>query len=88
NKPTTQYPSTPGFISNHWYGRWGQVTGPPLPERRPLARRDCADAGDGRRACLGGGRPLAAPPLRRLCDSARGRAAHLAAQQAFLARAG
>ncbi|MEQ7532484.1 hypothetical protein ABQF54_20495, partial [Xanthomonas campestris] len=26
NKPTTQYPSTPGFISNHWYGRWGQVT--------------------------------------------------------------
>ncbi|WP_425599018.1 hypothetical protein, partial [Xanthomonas perforans] len=25
NKPTTQYPSTPGFISNHWYGRWGQV---------------------------------------------------------------
>ncbi|MEB2159742.1 DUF6216 family protein, partial [Xanthomonas campestris pv. campestris] len=22
---TTQYPSTPGFISNHWYGRWGQV---------------------------------------------------------------
>ncbi|WP_216581715.1 hypothetical protein, partial [Xanthomonas campestris] len=28
--PTTQYPSTPGFISNHWYGRWGQVTGPTL----------------------------------------------------------
>ncbi|MEA9826060.1 hypothetical protein VDF98_21965, partial [Xanthomonas campestris pv. raphani] len=27
NKPTTQYPSTPGFISNHWYGRWGQVSG-------------------------------------------------------------
>ncbi|MCE4373698.1 transposase, partial [Xanthomonas hortorum pv. hederae] len=26
NKPTTQYPSTPGFISNHWYGRWGQVS--------------------------------------------------------------
>ncbi|WP_220369725.1 hypothetical protein, partial [Xanthomonas campestris] len=26
HKPaTTQYPSTPGFISNHWYGRWGQV---------------------------------------------------------------
>jgi hypothetical protein len=22
----TQYPSTPGFISNHWYGNWGQVT--------------------------------------------------------------
>ncbi|WP_431769262.1 hypothetical protein, partial [Xanthomonas campestris] len=28
NKPTTQYPSTPGFISNHWYGRWGQVNTP------------------------------------------------------------
>ncbi|MCD0253646.1 hypothetical protein JWH16_07300, partial [Xanthomonas campestris pv. campestris] len=27
HKPaTTQYPSTPGFISNHWYGRWGQVS--------------------------------------------------------------
>jgi hypothetical protein len=23
--PTTQYPSTLGFISNHWYGHWGQV---------------------------------------------------------------
>ncbi|MBZ3439989.1 RICIN domain-containing protein, partial [Xanthomonas perforans] len=30
NKPTTQYPSTPGFISNHWYGRWGQVSGTPV----------------------------------------------------------
>ncbi|MEB1940252.1 hypothetical protein VDR55_21755, partial [Xanthomonas campestris pv. campestris] len=29
-KPTTQYPSTPGFISNHWYGRWGQVKKPKL----------------------------------------------------------
>ncbi|MEB1183829.1 hypothetical protein VDR72_21105, partial [Xanthomonas campestris pv. campestris] len=29
-KPTTQYPSTPGFISNHWYGRWGQVSTPLL----------------------------------------------------------
>ncbi|MCM8564989.1 hypothetical protein, partial [Thauera linaloolentis] len=26
NRPTTQYPSTPGFVSNHWYGQWGQVT--------------------------------------------------------------
>ncbi|MEA0762089.1 hypothetical protein VDP62_12495, partial [Xanthomonas campestris pv. campestris] len=32
NKPTTQYPSTPGFISNHWYGRWGQVKGKVPPE--------------------------------------------------------
>jgi hypothetical protein len=26
SKPTTQYPSTPDFVSNRWYGGWGQVT--------------------------------------------------------------
>jgi hypothetical protein len=26
NTPKLQYPSTPDFVSNHWYVDWGQVT--------------------------------------------------------------